>query len=130
MIFVTVNLCAAGIRWTLQHLGYVPYDQVSFRNSQSLLAIAFYTYLVHDMFSPALSLWATNADWLACRTIVDAHVSPRGALMLAGVLLVAAVSAVLPTIVRLRATGAAKDLETTFWVGVGMVFSYSCWPFR
>ena len=64
------------------------------------------------------------------RTIVDAHVSPTGALILAGVLLVAAVSAVLPSIVRLRATGAGKDLETTFWVGVGMVFSYTCWPFR
>ena len=40
---------------------------------------------------------------------MDAHVSPTGALILAGVLLVAAVSAVLPSIVRLRATGAGKD---------------------
>eukprot|EP00904_Undaria_pinnatifida_P011945 jgi/Undpi1/7881/HiC_scaffold_24.g10353.m1 len=81
------------------------------------------SYIDHDYGVDTLE---TAGD----RTIVDAHVSPRGALMLAGVLLVAAVSAVLPTIVRLRATGAAKDLETTFWVGVGMVFSYSCWPFR
>ena len=61
---------------------------------------------------------------------MDAHVSPRVALVLAGVLLVAAISAVLPTIVRLRATGSARNLETTFWLGVTMVFSYTCWPFR
>ena len=64
------------------------------------------------------------------RTIVDAHVTPRGALLLAGVMLFAAVAAVLPTIAALRVGGAAKELEVTFWVGVGMVFSYTCWPFR
>lgn len=65
-----------------------------------------------------------------CRTIVDAHVSPRGALVLAGVMFLAAVAAVLPTVTALRAGGSARELEMTFWVGVGMVFSYTCWPFR
>eukprot|EP00903_Cladosiphon_okamuranus_P005867 g5804.t1 len=64
------------------------------------------------------------------RTIVDAHVSPRGALVLAGVMFFAAVAAVAPTVTALRAGGAARELELTFWVGVGMVFSYTCWPFR
>lgn len=64
------------------------------------------------------------------RTIVDGHVSPTGALILAGGLLAAAVAAVLPTILRLRTTEAARELELTFWVGVGMVFSYTCWPLR
>lgn len=56
--------------------------------------------------------------------------SPKGALVLAGVMFLAAVAAVLPTITRLRAGGQARELEATFWVGVGMVFSYTCWPFR
>ncbi|CAM9722764.1 unnamed protein product, partial [Ectocarpus sp. 12 AP-2014] len=64
------------------------------------------------------------------RTIVDAHVSPKGALVLAGVMFFAAVAAVLPTISRMRASGQARELEATFWVGVAMVFSYTCWPFR
>lgn len=67
---------------------------------------------------------------LRSRSIVDAHVSPRGALVLAGVMLFAAVAAVVPTVTALRAGGAARELEVTFWVGVGMVFSYTCWPFR
>ncbi|CAN0425547.1 unnamed protein product [Pylaiella littoralis] len=64
------------------------------------------------------------------RSIVDAHVSPKVALGLAGVTFLAAVAAVVPTMAGLRATGAARELEMTFWVGVGMVFSYTCWPFR
>ncbi|CAM9863644.1 unnamed protein product [Scytosiphon promiscuus] len=66
------------------------------------------------------------------RTIVDAHVSPRGALVLAGLMLFAAVAAVAPTAARLRSNGtdAARELQATFWVGVGMVYSYTCWPFR
>ena len=63
---------------------------------------------------------------------MDGYIDPFGAYLLAGVLLVAAVAAVLPTIFGLRAAaaGGARDLEITFWVGVAMVFSYSCWPFR
>lgn len=64
------------------------------------------------------------------RSIVDGHISRHGALALAGTLLVAACAAVVPTVMGLRATGAARELELTFWVGVAMVFSYTCWPFR
>lgn len=64
------------------------------------------------------------------RTIVDGHVSPRVALGLAAVLFCAACASVIPTILGLKATGAGRELELTFWTGVAMVFSYTCWPLR
>ena len=63
---------------------------------------------------------------------MDGYIDPWGAYLLAGVLLVAAVAAVLPIIFGLKAAASVgtRDLEITFWAGVAMVFSYSCWSFR